>query len=746
MRQWEHDYLEWVHQLHLDGVEVPVEIIAELHHHGIMQATDYVQIRKQTWIPTVRPIEQKHQHEIEADKLIDIVYEDETEDGVVETLKYSGGKKITKADWLPHKGNVLNPERAFVEWIDSGLNGFSHIKHYEKFELYIQQSNDWLAEATSVADCDTYDEVVDFVMEERERWKDNSLYFADKYLNLKQGAEDGGGTIDFKAWRCQAFIAYLIDCGFSAGIGKLRQVGFSSLIGGIAIKKMLCHPNMFIKFIAENLKKTEEIFNDKIKFAFYELPSVFRPTVKNDTGHSLVFAPKSKKGHGKRRDAKLLVEAPYETAINGGTPDLILVDEIGQIPILGAMTEEGRPTMFKVVDGEMVMTRQLIAWGTGGEMSRGGAAFETEFRSWVKAWKQRDLRNGIIPVFIDCFSKPGVTREFYEDEKRRVYLKEGVDAESLRVKFHQHYPVTIDDMFLRSSKTIVPLDLIIKYEDMTLNTPRMERGGYGFFEPIYDYSVVMPEFSDTPYKVVGAKWVPTDDSDERGVIYIHRHPEHNWSDRYFQGTDPINSESGNSLMASSIWDEHTREMAAIMNFRVTQYKFCYLQCALLAFYYGQPPHLIESNIGRNLVDYLDRMGLYKTLVSNAMLPDYLQVASTDIGMRLVPTVKPRFIHVVITLIEAYGSGLKFLTFWSQLKTYVEKTTPSGNTKWGPENLKLYNDDVIDSFGYAYVCRMCYERRFPVNRNEVIEARSAGRKMIYDPFLGRNIYKKVMVAK
>ena len=598
---------------------------------------------------------------------------------------------------------------------------------------------------TTSADCDTRDDMREFIIEEREKFKQNSLYFLNKYLMLKQGASDGG-VLDFKAWRCQAFLAYLIDCGFSIGVGKLRQVGGTSMIGGLAICKMLCYPNIFIKFITENLKKAEEIFNDKIKYAFYELPQIFKPTVKSETGHNLTFQPKRRKGHGKRRDARIVVEAPYLTAINGGTPDIVLVDEIGQIPILGEMMNEGRPTMFKVDEqtGEMRMTRQVIMWGTGGNMDKAGGELEAEYRSWIKAWKERDMRVGIIPVFLDAFSKPAVNREFYAKEKKRYYSVEGTKKEAKRVQFHQHYPITIEDMFLRSSKTIVPIELINENEDYILQQPHEERGGYGYFEPVYDYSKPQPDHSDYPYAVIGANWIPCDEHDAKAVIFLHKHPNRSWIDRYYQGTDPVNSESGNSLMSSTVWDEHTKSVAACLNFRVPHYRYCYLQCALLNHYFGNPPHLIESNIGSNLRDYLYQMGLYKTLVTNAMLPDYLQVTSTaEVGLRMSPNIKPRFIHIVIMMIESYGKGMNYLTFWSQLKTYVEHTTQAGNTKWRPENLKLYNDDVIDSHGLAYVCRMCFERKFPIDRTVEIESKTVKRKLVYNKATGRNELQAVL---
>lgn len=757
---WFDYYLEWLHHLHLEGYPIGSDNVRLLIDNHIITASDVAKIPyvHRYYEATERPITIKHEHELEADKHVDVVYSDnpqstnvkfnvirdDTEALEGEAIRYAGGREITKADWLPHKGNVLEPDDDFVEWIDSTLDGFSHAKEFNKFNLYIQQADDWIAKNYTSSECETYDELVEFVIDERARFTENSLYFLNKYLKLKQGAAEGG-VVDFKAWRCQAFLAYLIDCGFSIGVGKLRQVGGTSMIGGLAICKMICHPNIFIKFITENLKKAEEIFNDKIKYAFYELPQIFRPTVKSETGHNLTFSPKTQKGKGKRRDARIVVEAPYLTAINGGTPDLVLVDEIGQINILGEMINEGRPTMFRVDEatGKMVMTRQVIMWGTGGNMDKAGGELEAEYRAWLKAWKERDFRNGIIPVFLDAFSKPAVTKEFYEKEKKKYYSVEGVKKEEKRVQFHQHYPITIEDMFLRSSKTLVSIAVINKHEDEILSRPHKERGSYGFFQPIYDYSQPQPEFSDVPYKVIGAEWVPTADHDESGVIYMKRHPIKGWDYRYYQGTDPINSESGHSLMSSTIWDEELKEVACCLNFRVPHYRYCYLQTALMNFYYGQCPHLIESNIGMNLRDYLYQMGLYKTLVTNAMLPEYLQVASAaEIGMRLIPNIKPRFIHVIIMMIETYGSGLNYLTFWSQLKTYVEHTTAAGNTKWKPENLKLYNDDVIDSHGFAYVCRMCYERHHPINRNSQPEERKVVRRLVYNKATGRNELQKV----
>ena len=111
----------------------------------------------------------------------------------------------------------------------------------------------------------------------------------------------------------------------------------------------------------------------------------------------------------------------------------------------------------------MEMKRQLIAWGTGGEMDKGGAVFEAEFKAAYNAWNKKNFNYGIIPLFFDAFAREGMTREIYEKEKAYYYSVTGTAAEMSKVQFHQHYPMTIDDMFLRKSATIVPIHEINKH-------------------------------------------------------------------------------------------------------------------------------------------------------------------------------------------------------------------------------------------------------------------------------------------
>jgi hypothetical protein len=97
-----------------------------------------------------------------------------------------------------------------------------------------------------------------------------------------------------------------------------------------------------------------------------------KSTVNNDQKgiFRLLFKPTGKdKGMVQGVNSKLMVEAPYETAINGGSPDFVLLDEIGQMGILGGILRQGRPTLFGIdpITKKYRRLRQIILWGTGGK-------------------------------------------------------------------------------------------------------------------------------------------------------------------------------------------------------------------------------------------------------------------------------------------------------------------------------------------------------------------------------------------
>jgi hypothetical protein len=630
---------------------------------------------------------------------------------------------ISRKDWLPHDENVFKPEPEFVEFIDSTFLGFSKKKDYEKYELYKQQAYQWLEESEPFPgyDADIYVQI-NFVRQERRKMQENTLYYLLRELYMSEG-QSYGGRRRFKPYDCQSFIAYLIDCGFSLIIAKLRQVGFSTVIGAILEIKMQLHNGYFIKFITENVVKAEEIFETKIKFSLYAQQPWLKPTVSNDSNRELQFQYKDKKG-ASVVGGKMLVEAPYPTAINGGSPDIVGIDEAGNIPILQKIITQGRPTMFRQDEnGKSVMCRQVIIYGTGGEQDRGGGVFEAEYRSAQKAWKERDFEYGIIPIFIDCYSKPSITKEDFES-KKRFYLRRAAEdpngSEGIMTEFRQTYPTCIEDVFLRSNKTIIPIEVINRHIDRIYALPDEQKPLYGYFVPLFNNAIPTPD-EDLPYKISGVVFKETGFGSPDSVIKLYRIPEKGWLNRYYEGIDPINQETGNSLFSASIWDALTNSKAASLNFRVQDYKYCYLQALLLGLYYDWDgiKNLIEYNIGSGYIDYVTSKGLSRTLTYNKMLPKYMQTGTSQYGITKKRGMNP--IHIVNKLVEmldGYADNIDDEEFWLQLKNFVQKVSAkTGTIKWAPASIHYHHDDDIDATIYSYINACCYSSRPPISTKQ-----------------------------
>lgn len=692
-----------------------------------------------------RPQKKKRQHittddlvksgdQIKADKFIDII--DDKDGKITEALKndpnakvafeelmdktlftYKGGKKITSADWKPE--NVIHHSPEFVAWIDSILSGFQNMVHYEPFRLYCQQAEDWLSENGSITDYSTGWEKKEYAHQEFRRCAENTLYGMDKYLMLKEG-DLSDGSMKYLSKPVHKVMCFLVDAGYSFMMGKPRQIAATSTLAGIAMFKMIFRKNYFIKMIAQDKDKVIEIFEDKIKYPFGELPEWMKPSVSNDRDNLFRLGKKtSKKGSRGGVGSKIQVVAPSVAAINGGSPPMVMIDEAGYINILGKMMKEARPTMF-MQDPEtklLKMKRQILIWGTGGEMDKGGKAYEEEFFGCLEDWQKRKFATGIIPIFFDWTTRPGITQEHYDNEKI-AYSVEGPEKEAKKVQFRQHYPSIIEDMFLTSAKTLVSIDWINENLERIRKMDHELRPVRGYFEPIWDEDKPTDEHSDVPFAIKGATFVPVSDGDPRGSCWMFMPPNHKWRNRYYQGTDPVMSDDGYSNMSGVIIDAHYRTLSAIVDYRDSDHKYTFLQTMLLGIYYSAEPmesvkELVESNLGGSYIDYKEFKGYRDSMTYRTELPLPLQGGSQVIGLDNRGNRSKFLINIMYEFLKAFGDRIWIDIPFVQLRTFICKMTESGNVTWGVADKRKYHDDVLYAMVFAYICMQCYDHKPPV---------------------------------
>jgi hypothetical protein len=735
--------LEFLKKLYDKNVPIPSDDLKLLENHG------YIQRKEKEKLPKKPTDQRKKIHvregstadEKAADELVDIMtpddYKDEQDIVVImntkvysdindERFQYSGGQEITKADWKP-KSLIYHTEE-FVAWIDSINSGFQNMVPYKPFQLYCQQAADWMKDTDNFYDFETEDQRRDFSWNEMDRIKENSLYFLDKYLHVKE-ADLELGYMDYKAKPVHKVMAFLFDCGYNVEMGKPRQIAATTTLGGLALAKLMTRKNFFIKMIAQDKEKVEEIFDDKIKYPFHELPEWLWMEPMNDRDNLLALGQKKSKGRRGGANSKIQVVAPTVSAINGGAPPLVLIDEGGYINILGKMIKEARPTMFRQDEttGKMEMKRQIWIWGTGGEMDKKGKAYAEEYSSTIEKWQKREFEYGIIPLFFDFTTRPGITRAEFLRQKQ-AYTKTGPEAEESMIQFRQAYPTVIEDMFLTSSKTLVPITYINKRLEEIRSLSHEMREQWGFFEPVFDTSDPSKEHDDVPFTIIGAEFVRTEKRDPRASVQIFLHPEKGWRNRYFKGTDPIMTDNGFSEMSSTIWDALYSAPVAVVHYRDSDHKNTFLQNMLLGLYYDienpykkkSVPDLLEGNIGTAYSDYVEYKGFGKSFLLNSELPQHFQGGQNGTGIDNRGQRNKFIINKLYEIIVTYGDRIYLEAFWTQLRHFVCKITDSGKETWGTEDPRKYHDDVLDSTVFSYICALAFEHRPPIQAKAIEE--------------------------
>ena len=628
--------------------------------------------------------------------------------------------------WKPSHEEFDYP-KSFVTWIDSINSGWQNKEVFKPFNLYCKQAKLWLEDKSDIIDFDNEEDQYDWLVEEIQRCKDNTLYFCNKYGFIKED-KSAGGMLKYSAWEAQEVLLFLFDCGYSMMIGKARQIGFTTTMCLAGMKRVNLNKSYFIKFVTHSESKGIEIFRDKVKWTYTKIPEYIAQDVRNWTDKVMSF---DKKGQKKGRDeggaSRFQVDSPQIDAINGGSPSAVFVDEIGLFDIFGEMMREGRPALFKYnpETGKMTMQQQFMAWGTGGEMDKGGSVFESEFKMCMKQWKEGNYEYGIIPLFFNAYARRGVDDKLINNERKAYLALEGTKkGEVAKVQFHQHYPITIDDMFLRKSRTLVPIHTCNqRLADIYGKEVPIE---YGFFEPILDMSQPTPDLL-TSHRIVGASWMPTKGREDiqTSAVIVHHPPQGEvWKNRWYQGTDPINSETGHSMMSSAVWDAYTNSVSSVVFHRDRKFKQTYLQVLLQSLYYDQQKRggikeLIENNIGDMHLDFQEIHGFRNKFTAMAQLPEYFQTHSGKwFGISNKANTGPRIIAKTEEMVDTYANSIDIPWIWEQLKTFVEKDLKSSNshrqTRYQAADTRYDYDDAIFSITFAYINAQAHSRYEPEN--------------------------------
>ncbi len=671
---------------------------------------------------------------------------------------------IRKEDWDCREPAEF--DEGFVRFILSHKDRFCDLAPYRPLYLYITQARRWMDdEVPDLSMMDDYTRRA-WYRREADRYDQNSMYGLMRELKYKEAdAEEGERA--YEPTMAMWLMSFLFDQRRCMAIAKGRQISSTTFFTGAAALKVARRPNLHVKFIACDLQTTEEIFEDKLKFAFGRFSKWVRPVVINDKDNMLRVAFKrgAAKGTRKAVTSRVSVNAPSASAINGGAPDIIEIDEAPFLPgrLFDDIMREGRPVLFKKVDGRLRLRRQFIAWGTGGRAVTSNSTFEKFHRTLFESWAQGDTSEGIVPIFLDWTCRPGVTIEFYRQEMARVMAsvrgKSDADRESAIIQFRQTMPSSLDDVYAVDSNTIVPMSFIAACSDRCDSLPMDLKGHWGRFEPLYDTSERMHADCVVPFRIRGAQWVPADEGDISAPVFMFMPPEKGWAGRWYQGTDPILAAQGLSMQASVIWDAELRTIPCVVMGRTNDPYDMYMQTKLMGMYYANDgeqacPELVENNIGKAYIKWMEapEWRQVQSLLTNNRLIDILQGGGEVIGIDTKGARKNTLVTGIgKNMLLSHGRNIYIPMLWSQLRFFTGTVGASGRVLWGVDDRKNHQDDLVDAAFIAYACRMSFPAISPRRtvKEDDGEDGQGGRlryKLMFDRRSGRNIKVPVRADK
>jgi hypothetical protein len=455
------------------------------------------------------------------------------------------------------------------------------------------------------------------------------------------------------------------------------------------------------------------------------------------------FSPGKKKGEKKLFTTEMSLFGSKDTqAVNGTSPTDLYIDEAQNVATLQKILMERRPTSWATVDGKLRLIRQSFVWGTAASSDAGKGAFEDRFKQVKQQMQQGKPTGGWVAVFFDAFCRPYMSKEIYFKEYYEEYMSDdgafkGMSVEERKAMFSSHYPMSDEDSFRGSANTVIGTAIINKHiHRITKHYP----GGpmRGRFVPVYDETKPMPEGSYFKYFVKDVRFEKAPDSDSFAPVFMFKNREEGCINNYWQGTDPIQSYTGLSRMASVVMASSAKfhkdgskvfhipaPVCWVNGIRSDNPKDSFAQVKLMGMYYknkGQRacPELVEVEQGHNYIDFCQSPALLleDSLIDRTSLNPSFQIGNHPKGMAMKESTKSRGHSLLLEMIEYMGHNIWSYDFYSQLKNIEQDEGKNGSIKWGSSDVRRFNDDLVVAMLLAYIAMTQVGSTLPVMRDGV----------------------------
>lgn len=674
--------------------------------------------------------------------------------------------EITPAMWKPPGAPEKLPAD-FLKWCLSINPRFDEMIPYKPFYLFCEAARRWNLEPGGIEQfAEGSQEWIDYGLREMKRCSINRLYGLDRYITITDDSK--GGRRKYSASTPQAMIAYMESILVSTIIKKGRHAAITSTFNASDVFDLMLMPSFKGALITDDVGTTaKNIFLDKFVPTLKNMPKWFRPS--DEFGHyahekdEKIILQFGKKKGGKA-DKKMrvssfsLVSGKDTQAVNGLTLTKLRIDEAQNVANVKKIIEERRPQMWAEVDGMQRLVRMNAIWGTGNANGKNSAEFDDLYQQVKQQMIDGVNTGGMVALFFDGFCRPGVDKEHYYTEWQRVASgsdssSKDKSAQDQKLIFASRFPLTDDDATAQNSDSILPMHVIKSHKDRIITKLR-GRIRRGRFEEIPDMDKPMPPGSDWPFFIKGVRFIEGGADNEILPVTMLFDREEGCYANYYQGTDPIQSFTGRSKMASNILaasalhyiDDNKRQMhvpASVcwVNMRHPNPVMNYKQCKLMGMYYANEgeracKELVEFNQGHDYVRFCESPAMLcgESIIHNYELPSIYQDSGNHPGLMMTSMSKGHVHADIIRFNDECGHNEYSLEYYNQLSHMVQGETNDGKIKFGTVDVEKYNDDLVFAKTFSYIAmKMSYE--VPRRKGKDVAAVDTQMRLVRDPRTG-----------
>lgn len=463
---------------------------------------------------------------------------------------------------------------------------------------------------------------------------------------------------------------------------KARQMGFSTLSGGVIFQRTATRPDTESLIVAHKADATANLFGMYRQF-YEQLPEFIQPMRKAVNAQELVFDNPSRDPSDKRKHPGLRSRIRCATAGGQGvgrsyTVQNVHMSEYAFWPGDKNLTFAGIMQAVPDRPGTIVIIEST---------ANGFDDFKDKWDDACAAW-DRGERDGFRPIFFAWWEMPDYRKPVPPDfqatpEELEIAAAYGLDMEQIVWRrwcirnncggsldlFHQEYPASPDEAFVASGACIFNKEHIILQRERARKLPRKK----GRFTYKYNgLSVIEAVFQEA--------W--------NGEISVLKDPMEGHP--YVIGGDTAGE--GSDYFAAHVLDNSTGEIVAVLHQQNGEGEYI-RQVICLGRWYNAALIGIESNFSTFANNELARLN-YPNIYVREQTDVYTGELKKAFGFRTDTITRPLILSELVELTEQHLELVTDYETLGEMLTFVRKENGKAEAQEGK------HDDLVMSYAIA----------------------------------------------